>query len=121
MAPPTALTEKADLKMIENACGKLAMLARMITVAPQKYKMIMVGTSRSETLPILLIPPRMTAPTMVVITNPVSQKGTLNWSLKARAMELDWAMFPVPNRQVKAPQIAKNAPMNLAIVWCLMP
>ena len=78
IAPPTALIEKADLKITDKACGRLVILAAMMTMAPPKYKMIIVGTNLSDTPPILLMPPRTTMPTKVVITRPVSQNGTPN-------------------------------------------
>ncbi len=81
----------------------------------------MVGTSRSETNPILLMPPSITAPTIPVTTSPVIQKGIWNSLLKTKAMELDCIMFPVPNKQAIAPQTAKTMPMILANCSFLIP
>ena len=54
----------------------------------------MNGTSRPANLPMRLMPPISTEPTIRLSTSPVIQPGTAKYSLVMSATLHDWNMFP---------------------------
>ena len=77
----------------------------------------MIGTNKAVTLPILLIPPKITSAINIVKTKPVTHVGTLNDDSIDVEIELDCTMLPIPNAAI-APNNANRIPSHLAFSPC---
>ena len=56
----------------------------------------MMGTSRSVTAPIRLMPPMMMRPMTAMTTSPISHLGAPKVLYNASEMAFDWERFPTP-------------------------
>ncbi|MNF88521.1 hypothetical protein D3C84_710180 [compost metagenome] len=71
----------------------------------------MNGTSEAATLPIRLMPPRITRPVMTMVATPVTQDGIAKLASRAEAMLFTWTMLPMP-KPARPPKMAKALPSH---------
>ncbi len=107
--PVAAIGVKAWVKIRLKAVGIASTLTTSTTIPAMMYATHMKGTNAAATLPIRLMPPRMTSPTTTMVANPVTQSGTLNVVCSAWAMLLTCTMLPMP-KPASPPKMAKAPP-----------
>jgi len=98
---------KASRKINSNAGITAPKLSPMIRRAPNTYRAAMAGARIAVTLPMRLMPPRITAATTVDVIRPVAQAGTPNVVRIVSATVFAWMAFPV--RKAVSPRRMANA------------
>ena len=114
--PATAFTENAMPNIWASPSGICFAFIIITPIPHAKYRTAIKGTTFSQTLPMLLIPPTKTTSASVVITTPVTMFGILKVLFKASAIELACVMLPIPKdaRTAKtAKSVAITAPSFL--------
>ncbi len=74
--------------------------------------MIIRGTSAEATRPMLLMPPRMTAPTSSMRVRPTTQVSISTMLVTCWVTVLAWVPLPIPNAAM-APKTAKAPPRTV--------